>query len=174
MDRWGVAGVVLVHSTASSTRARHHAISRTLEVIVSRESLFVSRDGRSCVRATEQEVAQILGSGVLPADALVWVPGRRCWCRAESLPGYRPHVVVAATPAPIAWNGSRLPPDALAPASPREVTDGFREIDVTDGDLPLDRRIVDGAAMGRWRDETVGDSPPETAALSRGTRRGTA
>jgi hypothetical protein len=63
---------------------------------------------------TESDLAQQLGSGELPAEALVWLPGQRCWASVVTLPGYRAAPDAASGPVgPVLTPGSRIPPTVV-------------------------------------------------------------
>lgn len=76
-------------------------------------SLWLHVRGQQCVPVSDVYLAQELQSGTMPADALVWIPGQRCWVQVDSLPGHRsphetpaPPVPLIETPAQV----SRVPP----------------------------------------------------------------
>lgn len=78
-------------------------------------SLWLHVRGQQCVPVSDVDLARKLSSGTLPSDALVWIPGQRCWVHAETLPGYRsPHQELGhSEPAPLEA-GSRVPPAVVA------------------------------------------------------------
>lgn len=78
-------------------------------------SLWLHVRGQQCIPVSDVDLAHELSSGTLPSDALVWIPGQRCWVRADTLPGYRSpdQKFDAAEPAPLEA-GCRIPPAVVA------------------------------------------------------------
>lgn len=97
-------------------------------------SLWLHVRGQQCVPVSDVDLAHKLGSGTLPSDSLVWIPGQRCWVPADTLPGYRSpdQNFETAEPSPLAA-GSRVPPALVASDPTRWADPGVEEATVAAG-----------------------------------------